>query len=59
MGHVISVVGVAVDPKKIEVIRDWPKSTTIIEVRSFMGLAGYFTVGLWKALRSFPHPLLV
>ena len=29
------------DPIKIEVIKDWPRSTNVTEVRSFLGLAGY------------------
>ncbi|PKA52352.1 RNA-directed DNA polymerase like [Apostasia shenzhenica] len=32
----------AVDPSKIEAITDWPKPTTVTEVRSFLGLAGYY-----------------
>ena len=42
MGHVISEKGVAVDPKKIEAIVDWLAPTNIFEVRSFLGLAGYY-----------------
>ena len=42
LGHVISADGVAVDPKKIDAIRDWPRPTTVTEVRSFLGLAGYY-----------------
>ena len=30
------------DPKKIEGILEWPRPTTVIEVRSFLGLAGYY-----------------
>ena len=33
---------IQVDPKKIEAVIDWPRSTTVTEVRSFMGLAGYY-----------------
>ena len=38
----ISDEGIFVDPKKIEVVRDWKRSTTITEIRSFLGLAGYY-----------------
>jgi len=34
--------GIVVDPIKIEAIKDWPKPTTVTEVRSFLGLAGYY-----------------
>ncbi|PKA57867.1 putative mitochondrial protein [Apostasia shenzhenica] len=31
-----------VDQSKIEAITNWPKPTTVTEVRSFLGLAGYY-----------------
>jgi hypothetical protein len=31
-----------VDPTKIQVIRDWPSPTTLIELRSFLGLANFY-----------------
>ena len=34
--------GIAVDPSKIEAIRDWPQPKNASEVRSFLGLAGYY-----------------
>ena len=34
--------GIQVDPKKIEAVIDWPRPTTVTEVRSFLGLAGYY-----------------
>ena len=34
--------GIQVDPKKIEAVIDWPRSTTVTEVRSFLGLAGHY-----------------
>ena len=49
LGHVISGDGIIVDPSKIQAIMDWPTSTNILEVRSYMGLVGYyrkFVVGL-------------
>ena len=42
LGHEISKDGVQLNPKKIEVMLEWPKPTTIIEERSFLGLAGYY-----------------
>jgi hypothetical protein len=42
LGHVISSEGIAVGPAKVEAIREWPAPTNIVEVRSFMGLAGYY-----------------
>ena len=34
--------GIQVDPKKIEAVTDWPRPTTVTEIRSFLGLAGYY-----------------
>ncbi|KAI5334636.1 hypothetical protein L3X38_024769 [Prunus dulcis] len=42
LGHVISAEGVYVDPQKIEVVVNWPRPTSVTEVRSFLGLAGYY-----------------
>ena len=42
LGHVISDEGIAVDPAKVEAITEWPAPTNVTEVRSFMGLAGYY-----------------
>ncbi|XP_073017872.1 uncharacterized mitochondrial protein AtMg00860-like [Primulina eburnea] len=40
--HIISELGLSVDPKKVEAIKDWPQPKTVTEVRSFLGLAGYY-----------------
>ncbi|KAA0047291.1 retrotransposon protein, putative, Ty3-gypsy subclass [Cucumis melo var. makuwa] len=42
LGHVVSAKGVSVDPPKVEVVVNWEKPTSAIEVRSFLGLAGYY-----------------
>ena len=42
LGHVISAEGVYVDPKKIEAILSWKPPTSVHEVHSFLGLAGYY-----------------
>ena len=39
LGHVVSKDGIQVDPKKIEAIIEWLRSTTVIEVRSFFGFS--------------------
>ena len=30
------------DPKKVEAIQEWSAPRNVVEVRSFMGLAGYY-----------------
>ncbi|XP_060968707.1 uncharacterized mitochondrial protein AtMg00860-like [Cannabis sativa] len=42
IGHIVSKDGVEVDPGKIEAVKCWPKQKTASEVRSFLGLAGYY-----------------
>ncbi|XP_075481076.1 uncharacterized protein LOC142521770 [Primulina tabacum] len=42
LGHVISEAGVSVDPKKVESILDWTKPRNATDIRSFLGLAGYY-----------------
>ena len=42
LGHVVSSKGVSIDPAKIEVVTSWPRSSTVNEICSFLGLAGYY-----------------
>jgi len=42
LGHVISTQGIVVDPTKIEMVVKWERPQTVTEVRSFLGLAGYY-----------------
>ncbi|KAF5778414.1 putative nucleotidyltransferase, Ribonuclease H [Helianthus annuus] len=42
LGHVISAQGIEVDPDKIKSIQNWPTPQTVKDVRSFLGLSGYY-----------------
>nr|CAH66151.1 OSIGBa0097I11.3 [Oryza sativa] len=42
LGHVISSGGVAVDPGNVESVLSWKQPKTVSEIRSFLGLAGYY-----------------
>ncbi|KAF0929881.1 hypothetical protein E2562_026095 [Oryza meyeriana var. granulata] len=42
LGHIISAAGVAMDPAKVQVVREWPTPRSPRAVRSFLGLAGYY-----------------
>jgi hypothetical protein len=43
LGHIISAACVAMDPAKIQAIREWPAPRSARAVRGFLGLAGYYT----------------
>jgi hypothetical protein len=42
LGHVISPGGVSVDPGKVKDVLDWMPPANVSEIRSFLGLAGYY-----------------
>ncbi|KAL5558179.1 hypothetical protein UlMin_034390 [Ulmus minor] len=42
LGHVVSKDGISVDASKIEAVSKWPAPTNVTEIRSFLGLAGYY-----------------
>ncbi|GJS88213.1 putative nucleotidyltransferase, ribonuclease H [Tanacetum coccineum] len=42
LGHIVSAEGITMDPAKVEAITKWPRPTSVTEVRSFLGLAGYY-----------------
>ena len=42
LGHVVSKDGLAVDPSKVEAVLKWERPRNATEVRSFLGLAGYY-----------------
>jgi len=42
LGHVISKGRVAVDPSKVDAVMQWESPKSVFEVRSFLGLVGYY-----------------
>jgi len=42
LGHVISDGGIAVDPSKVQDVLNWNPPKNVSEIRSFLGLAGYY-----------------
>ena len=42
LGHIISQRGVETDPKKIKNVKEWPIPRIVKDVRSFLGLTGYY-----------------
>jgi hypothetical protein len=42
LGHTISSQGISVDPTKVQEVMDWNPPTSVHQIRSFLGLAGYY-----------------
>ena len=42
LGHVVGHKGVATNPDKIKAVTEWPRPTTVTEVRSFLGFVSYY-----------------
>ncbi|GJT40227.1 reverse transcriptase domain-containing protein [Tanacetum coccineum] len=42
LGHVVNQEGIHVDPSKIEAVKNWKAPESPTEIRSFLGLAGYY-----------------
>jgi len=42
LGHIIFGNGIAVDPSKVDVVSQWETLKSVTEIRSFLGLVGYY-----------------
>ncbi|RVW79623.1 Transposon Ty3-I Gag-Pol polyprotein [Vitis vinifera] len=42
LGHVVSNDGISVDPGEVDAVANWRRPSTVTEIRSFLGLAGYY-----------------
>ncbi|XP_022873085.1 uncharacterized protein K02A2.6-like [Olea europaea var. sylvestris] len=42
LGHVVTPQGIEVDPTKVEVVTNWPRPSSVGEVRNFLGLTDYY-----------------
>ena len=51
LGHIISKEGISIDHERIEAIMNWPTPRNVTNVRSFMGLVGYYR----SSLKDFPR----
>jgi len=49
IGHIVYKEGILVDPQKLETLMQWPRPKNLTKVRSFLGLAGYYS----KLVRHF------
>ena len=56
LGYIISEEGISVDPKKIRAIMEWTTPKNVSQVRSFMGLAGYYRLFI-EGFSKLAHPI--
>src|SRR6202163_689507 len=42
LGHVINQYGIKMEPSKVDAVQKWPVPKNVHELRSFLGLAGYY-----------------
>ena len=60
LGHIISDAGIAIDPKKIQAIKDWPTPTSVTDIRFFFGFIRVLSKVHWELLENcFPHDSFV
>ena len=48
LGHVVSGDGVMPDPAKVDAVQKWPTPTCARDVKSFLGLAGYYRKFIYR-----------
>jgi hypothetical protein len=60
LGHVISPEVITVDPGKVKDVLDWKPPTSVTQVRSFLGLTGYYRgfIPNSSKIAKLSHPVL-
>jgi hypothetical protein len=56
LGHILTVEGIEVDPSKVEAVSKWKHPSNVCEVRSFLGMAGYYRCFI-KGFSSIARPM--
>ncbi|KAJ9515548.1 hypothetical protein QJQ45_021635 [Haematococcus lacustris] len=42
LGYIVGSKGIAVDPAKVQVVKEWPMPRNLKDLQAFLGLANYF-----------------
>ncbi|WMV10110.1 hypothetical protein MTR67_003495 [Solanum verrucosum] len=56
LGHIVSGEGIKVDTQKIEAVQNWHRPTSPTDIRSFLGLDGYYRIFV-EGFSSISSPL--
>jgi hypothetical protein len=57
LGHILTAEGIEVDPSKVEVVSKWKQPSNVSEVRSFLGMVGYYRCFI-KGFSSIARPMI-
>ena len=58
LGYMLTTEGLEVDPKKIKVLRNWLRPTTVTGVKSYLGFCGFYRQFI-RNFRKIAKPLII